>query len=353
MSWGAGSVSGSIPARLPRGRGRRQACSGQAPPSTVIFAPDQRETVMTTALFTHTDCLDHLTPQGHPEQVARLSHVLAALEGRDLMRAEAPLASEEDLRLCHPQSHIDRVRAAVPDEGIVQLDADTWMSPGSLDAALRGVGGALAAVDAVLGGQVGNAFVATRPPGHHAETERTMGFCLFGTVAIAARHAIERHGLARVAVVDFDVHHGNGTQDLLWSEARSLFVSSHQSPLWPGTGTKDETGAHGNVLNLPLDPGTNGESFRAAYEETVFPALDAFKPELLLISAGFDAHHDDPLAGLRLTEDDFAWVTGRLCDLADTHCGGRVVSCLEGGYDLDALAASVAAHVDVLIARGT
>ncbi|EDM70460.1 histone deacetylase family protein [Roseobacter sp. AzwK-3b] len=307
---------------------------------------------MTTALFTHTDCLDHLTPQGHPEQVARLSHVLAALEGRDLMRAEAPLASEEDLRLCHPQSHIDRVRAAVPDEGIVQLDADTWMSPGSLDAALRGVGGALAAVDAVLGGQAGNAFVATRPPGHHAETERTMGFCLFGTVAIAARHAMERHGLSRVAVVDFDVHHGNGTQDLLWSEARSLFVSSHQSPLWPGTGTPDETGAHGNVLNLPLAPRSDGAVFRAAYEDRVFPAIEAFAPELILISAGFDAHHADPLAELNLTEADFEWVTGRLCDLAQAHCGGRVVSCLEGGYDLQALAASAAAHVDVLIARG-
>lgn len=307
---------------------------------------------MTTALFTHTDCLDHLTPQGHPEQVARLSHVLAALEGRDLMRAEAPLASEDDLRLCHPQSHIDRVRAAAPDEGVVQLDADTWMSPGSLDAALRGVGGALAAVDAVLGGQAGNAFVATRPPGHHAETERTMGFCLFGTVAIAARHAMERHGLSRVAVVDFDVHHGNGTQDLLWSEARSLFVSSHQSPLWPGTGSPDETGAHGNVLNLPLAPRSDGAVFRAAYEAQVFPAIEAFAPELILISAGFDAHHADPLAELNLTEADFEWVTGRLCDLAQAHCGGRVVSCLEGGYDLQALAASAAAHVDVLIARG-
>ena len=307
---------------------------------------------MTTALFTHIDCLNHLTPQGHPEQVARLSHVLAALEGRDLMRADAPLATEDDLRLCHPQAHIDRVRGAVPAEGVMQLDPDTWMSPGSLDAALRGVGGALAAVDAVLGGQAGNAFVATRPPGHHAETARTMGFCLFGTVAIAARHAIERHGLSRVAVVDFDVHHGNGTQDLLWSEARSLFVSSHQSPLWPGTGAPDETGAHGNVLNVPLDPRSDGAVFRAAYDRQVFPALEAFAPEMILISAGFDAHRDDPLAELRLTEADFEWVTARLCDLADTHCGGRVVSCLEGGYDLEALAASVAAHVDVLIARG-
>jgi len=307
---------------------------------------------MTTAMITHSDCLSHVTPTGHPEQVARLERVLAALQGRALEQVEAPLGRIEDLRLCHPQAHIDHIRAAEPDEGIVQIDPDTWMSPGSVDAALRGVGGALAAVDMVLAGKAANAFVATRPPGHHAETEKTMGFCLFGTVAIAARHAMERHGLSRVAVVDFDVHHGNGTQDLLWSEARSLFISSHQYPLWPGTGPASDTGAHGNVINLPLDPGTNGEAFRAAYEETVFPALDAFAPELLLISAGFDAHHDDPLAGLRLTEDDFAWVTGRLCDLADTHCSGRVVSCLEGGYDLDALASSAAAHVDVLIARG-
>ncbi len=307
---------------------------------------------MTTVLFTHSDCLDHVTPDGHPEQVARLEHVLAALEGKGLTREEAPLASDEDLRLCHPQSHIDALRAAEPEEGQVQLDADTWMSPGSVNAALRGAGGAIAAVDAVLGGRAGNAFVATRPPGHHAETARPMGFCLFGNAAIAARHAMERHGLSRVAVVDFDVHHGNGTQDLLWSETRSLFVSSHQYPLWPGTGAADETGAHRNVINVPLDPLSDGAVFREAYEDEVFPAIDAFAPELLLISAGFDAHREDPLAKLMLTEADFVWVTERLCDLAAAHCGGRVVSCLEGGYHLEALAASAAAHVDVLIARG-
>ena len=306
---------------------------------------------MTTALITHDACFNHVTPQGHPERVARMEHLMPALEGKALKRVEAPLATDEDLRLVHPQTYIDRIRGAVPAEGYTQLDADTWMSPGSLESALRACGGAMSAVDMVLSGQVRNAFVAMRPPGHHAETETPMGFCLFGTVALAAKHALERQGLSRVAVVDFDVHHGNGTQDLLWSEARSLFVSSHQFPLWPGTGTADERGAHGNVLNVPLAPGTGGRGFRTEYEGQVFPALEAFGPDLILISAGFDAHRDDPLANLDLVEEDFAWVTRRLCDIASEHCDGRVVSCLEGGYDLNALAASAAAHVDELIAR--
>lgn len=307
---------------------------------------------MTTTLLTHDDGLKHVTPPGHPEQVARLERVRAALAGKDLTHEEAPLATEDDLRLTHPQAHIDHIKSSEPSEGIIQLDADTWMSPGSVNAALRGVGAALRATDLVLAGDTQNAFCAMRPPGHHAETQKTMGFCLFGTVAIAAKHALERHGLSRVAVVDFDVHHGNGTQDLLWDEARTLFVSSHQFPLWPGTGRSSEIGAHDNVINVPLDPMTDGETFRATYEERVFPRLDAFAPELLIISAGFDAHRDDPLAQLNLLEDDFAWVTNRLCDIADKHCQGRVVSVLEGGYDLDALASSAAAHVDVLIARG-
>ncbi len=307
---------------------------------------------MTTALFTSEDCLAHVAPPGHPERAARLESLLAALEGRPLLRREAPLAREADLRLAHPPAYIAHIREAEPEEGFAQLDADTFMSPGSFRAALRGVGGALAAVDMVISGEAGNAFVAARPPGHHAETARAMGFCLFGTVAIAAKHARQRHGLDRVAVVDFDVHHGNGTQDLLWSEAGALFVSSHQMPLWPGTGRPGERGAHDNVLNVPLSPGTGGEGFRAAYEAQVFPALEAFAPELLLISAGFDAHKADPLANLMLEEDDFAWVTQRLCEIAVRHAGGRVVSCLEGGYDLAALAASGVAHVDALIAAG-
>ena len=282
---------------------------------------------MTTALFTHDDCLLHVTPPGHPERVARLEHLLPALAGKDLLRVEAPEAAEEDLRLVHPQSYIDRIRDAEPEEGLAQLDADTFMAPGSYRAAMRAVGGALKAVDTILNGEATNAFVATRPPGHHTETATPMGFCLFGNVAIAARHALERHGLNRVAVVDFDVHHGNGTQDLLWSEGRALFVSSHQMPLWPGTGRADETGAHDNVINVPLPPGTGGAGFRKEYEGKVFPALEDFEPEFLFVSAGFDAHKADPLANLMLEEADFAWVTERLCEIAARHCAGRVVSC--------------------------
>jgi len=307
---------------------------------------------MTTALITHPDCLGHETPEGHPEQVARLEYVLAALEGKDLSRVTAPMVAEDDLLRVHPRSHVEAIRAAAPTSGMVQLDGDTYMSPGTLAAAHRAAGGAVRAVDLVMSGEAQNAFVATRPPGHHAERETTMGFCLFGNIAVAAKYALDHHGLDRVAIVDFDVHHGNGTQDLLEDDARALFVSSHQFPLWPGTGTADETGPHDTIVNLPLAPGTGGEGFRKIYEDKVFPAVAAFKPQLLLISAGFDAHRDDPLADLRLTEDDFAWVTGRLCDLAGDLCDGRIVSCLEGGYNLMALAQSAAAHVDVLIARG-
>lgn len=307
---------------------------------------------MTTALITHSDFLDHLTPDGHPEKVARLVSVLRALEDKALAHHDAPLASDDDLLRVHPQSHINHIRGAVPDEGMMPLDADTWVSPGSLNAALRGVGGSLRAVDLVMAGDARNAFVACRPPGHHAEAAKAMGFCLFGNVAIAAKHALDHHGLGRVAVLDFDVHHGNGTQDLLWSEERALFCSSHQSPLWPGTGREDERGAHDTILNIELAPGSDGAIFRRRMEAEALPAIDAFAPDLILISAGFDAHRDDPLAGLNFVEADFAWITGELCDLADKHSEGRVVSCLEGGYDLPALARSAAAHVDVLIERG-
>lgn len=307
---------------------------------------------MTTALITHDACLAHETPPGHPEQIARLERVLVALDGKDLMRVEAPLAAEDDLLRVHPKTHIDAIRDAAPESGFVSLDADTWMSPGTLAAAHRAVGGALRAVDLVLSGEVRNAHVAMRPPGHHAERETTMGFCLFGTVAAAAKYALDHHGLDRVAVVDFDVHHGNGTQDLLEDEPRALFASTHQSPLWPGTGGAHETGPHGTILNVPLAPRSGSAEFRRAYEETILPRVRAFRPELILVSAGFDAHSNDPLADLMLETDDFVWVTERLCDLADELCEGRLVSSLEGGYDLDALADSTAAHVDVLIARG-
>lgn len=310
---------------------------------------------MTTAWFRHDDCHAHVTPPGHPEQVARLDHVDRALTGprfAALERREAPVCDEAEILRCHPARYLERVRASVPAHGFRSLDADTHLSPGSLTAAMRAVGGMTAAVDLVLTGGAANAFVGCRPPGHHAERDTAMGFCLFGTVAIGAKRALDHHGLSRVAVVDFDVHHGNGTQDLLWDEPRTLFASSHQMPLYPGTGATDERGAHGQILNLPLAPGSGGAAMRQAWGGTILPALDAFAPELLLISAGFDAHADDPLAGLMWREADFEWLTGALCDIAARHCGGRVVSALEGGYDLPALAASVAAHVGVLMERG-
>ncbi|NNK79319.1 MAG: histone deacetylase family protein [Litoreibacter sp.] len=310
---------------------------------------------MSTALLTHPDCLKHVTPPGHPERVDRLMAIYAVLDTISdpaLVRAEAPLARDEDILLAHPQRYIDRIKAAQPIEGTVALDADTHMSPGSLNAAYRAVGANVKAVDMVLSGEVQSAFAAIRPCGHHAETETPMGFCLFGNVAIAAKHALDNHGLNRVAIVDFDVHHGNGTQDILWNEPRVLFVSSHQMPLYPGSGAVSERGASNNVLNVPLDPYSGSDAFRNAYERIVLPALEEYEPELVLISAGFDAHAADPLANLNLVEDDFAWITERLCDIADEHAQGRVVSTLEGGYDLDALAASTAAHLNVLLKRG-
>ncbi|MFO1203791.1 MAG: histone deacetylase family protein [Tabrizicola sp.] len=299
-------------------------------------------------VFSHSDCARHVTPPGHPERVERLGAVERGLAGIAVERRACPFGDEAEVLRCHPAGYLARVKAAIPREGWAQLDGDTFLSPGSFDAAMRAVGGICAAVDAVVSGEAKTAFVAARPPGHHAERETAMGFCLFGTVAIGVKRALDHHGLKRVAVVDFDVHHGNGTQDLLWDEGRCLFVSSHQMPLYPGTGRPDERGAHGQVLNVPLRSGSGGRAMREVYEGVVFPALAAWKPEFLLISAGFDAHADDPLAGLEWQAEDCRWLTDKLCDFAD----GRVVSSLEGGYDLDALAASVAAHVGVLEERG-
>ena len=244
------------------------------------------------------------------------------------------------------------IEAAIPAGGWASLDADTHVSPGSLEAAFRAVGACVAAVDGVLGGEFANAFIAMRPPGHHAETSTAMGFCLFGNAAIAVKRALDHHRLERVALLDFDVHHGNGSQDLLWDEARALFASSHQMPLYPGTGAAHEVGAHGNVMNVPLAPMTGGAEMRRAWGDAILPAVDDFAPELVTISAGFDAHDADPLANLNWTVEDFEWVTEAICDVAEAHSGGRVVSTLEGGYDLTALAASVAAHVGVLMERG-
>ncbi len=308
---------------------------------------------MTTLLLTHPACLKHDMGPGHPERPDRLRAVAAALaapEFAGLVREEAPLGADDVIRLAHPEAYIQAIREAAPaKEGeIVGLDADTAMSAGSLEAALRAVGAATRAVDQVMTGAVNNAFLAVRPPGHHAEPLRPMGFCLFSTAAIAALYARKQHGAKRVALVDFDVHHGNGSQAVLWNERDIFFASSHQMPLYPGTGAVTESGAHGTIVNAPLWAGDGGAAFRAAWETRILPALDAFGFDLLLISAGFDAHEDDPLANLRLHENDFAWITRELVERADRHCGGRVVSFLEGGYDLGALARSVAAHVGVL-----
>lgn len=310
---------------------------------------------MSTVFITHNDCLSHTTPPGHPEQVARLEHVQQALDApefADLLREDAPLGTDSHILLAHPAAHIKRVRDAAPTEGTVSLDPDTHMSAGSLTAALRGVGANIRAVEMVMNGEVNNAFCGIRPPGHHAEQEKPMGFCLFGNVAIAAKHALENCGARRVAIVDFDVHHGNGTQSLLWDESRALFCSSHQMPLYPGTGAATETGAFDNVLNYPLPEGCTTATLQAAYDGEIFPAIEAFNPDLILVSAGFDAHRADPLAGLMWEVEDYIWLTKRICDVAEKLCDGRIVSTLEGGYDLDALAASVAAHMLVLMERG-
>ena len=303
---------------------------------------------MKTALITHKECLNHITPPGHPEQVARLERILEALAPLELNRVNAPMAADDDLLRIHPKSHINALHDAAPEAGFAAIDGDTHMSPGSLQAAYRAAGGVLRAVDMVLQGSAPNAFAAVRPPGHHAETQTAMGFCLFGNVALGAKHALDYHGLKRVAVVDFDVHHGNGTQDLLWDEPRALTITSQQMPLWPGTGAETDSGAFDNVVNIPLPPGSNGAAMRAAYERVAFPRIKAFEPELIIISAGFDAHQDDPLAELNWSTEDFVWLTKQLCALANDLCEGRLVSALEGGYDLNALAASVKAHVKIL-----
>jgi acetoin utilization deacetylase AcuC-like enzyme len=303
-----------------------------------------------TIVYTHPSALSHVTPPGHPEQVARIEAILPALRKVDGLewREDLPLADRSDLLRCHPEAYIARIEDASPQQGYISLDGDTHMSPGSLEAAQRAVGGVCAAVDAVIAGDAKTAFVAMRPPGHHAETATPMGFCLFGTAAIAAKRALDFHGLSRVAVLDFDVHHGNGTQDLLWNEERTLFASSHQSPLWPGSGGAHETGAFDNVINVPLAPMTGGAEMRRAWGDQILPAVDDFAPELIIISAGFDAHAADPLANLNWSEADFSWITQAICEVAAAHAQGRVVSTLEGGYDLQALAASTVAHVTAL-----
>ena len=310
---------------------------------------------MATILYTHKAGLDHDTGMGHPERPARLAAVWKALDDPGfsaLDRREAPRATDQQILAMHPSSHLEMIREASPAKGMIMLDADTVMSPGSLEAAERAAGAVCAAVDVVLDGEADNAFCAVRPPGHHAEPTRPMGFCLFNSVAIGAAHAQAAHGLERVAVMDFDVHHGNGTQAMFWDRPSLFYASTHQMPLYPGTGAADERGASNNIVNAPLPPGAGGTEFRNAMEGIILPALRRFSPELLLISAGFDAHRADPLAGLNFDVSDFVWATEVLVSVADECCEGRVVSTLEGGYDLQALAESAAAHVRALMAAG-
>src|SRR5262245_12587502 len=262
---------------------------------------------MSTLLITHPACLEHLTPMGHPERPDRLRAIERIFETerfQGLAREQAPAATLETIALCHPMEYIETIRDATPKDGLVRLDADTSMSPGSFEAALRAAGGAVRAVDEVMGQTVANVFVATRPPGHHAETAVPMGFCLFNNVAIAARHAQSQHGAERVAIVDFDVHHGNGTQEIFWSDPSVMYCSTHQMPLYPGTGSVSERGAHNTIVNEPLRPGDGGSEFRPAFETVILPRLRDFRPDLVIISAGFDAHMPGPLANLNLPEPD-------------------------------------------------
>ncbi|MBB4400472.1 MULTISPECIES: histone deacetylase family protein [Rhizobium/Agrobacterium group] len=305
---------------------------------------------MATRLYEHPIFLEHITPPGHPERPDRLRSLNIALEHPNferLERKEAPQANEDAVLLAHPEEHLLAVIRQIPQEDgeINRIEADTYASPKSLQAALTGIGAAMAAVDDVFTGAADNVFVAARPPGHHAETAKAMGFCLFNNVAIAARHAQKKHGAERIAIIDWDVHHGNGTQDIFWNDTSVLFCSTHQMPLYPWSGDKNETGAKNNIVNAPLSPNTGSDHFREAFKSRVLPAIADFSPDLILISAGFDAHHRDPLAQINLVGEDFDWATGRLLEMADKYASNRVVSLLEGGYDLEGLAESAAMHI--------
>ena len=305
-----------------------------------------------TILFSHEADLGHRTPHGHPERPERMQAVTDAL-GTDafaaLVRRAPEPASLETVALAHPEEWVRAMIAAAPAEGLVHVDSDTVLSPGTIDCVLRGVGAAVEGVDAVMRGEARNAFSAMRPPGHHAERTRAMGFCLFNNAAIAARHARIVHGAERVAIVDWDVHHGNGSQDIFWADPSVLFCSTHQMPLYPGTGAVSESGDHDTIVNAPLKPGADGERFREAFTARILPRLTEFRPDLIIISAGFDAHWRDPLANLMLEAEDFGWATRQVMDVAERSCGGRIVSVLEGGYDLRGLAESTAAHVSALM----
>jgi acetoin utilization deacetylase AcuC-like enzyme len=307
-----------------------------------------------TLLLSHAASLGHDTGPGHPERADRIRAIEAALAGeafQPLERLAAPRGDIEAILRVHPVEYVRAIESATPTEGLVFLDSDTVMSPGTLEAALRAVGGAVAATDLVMRGEADNAFVLARPPGHHAERAKAMGFCLFNNAAIAARHTQAVYGAERVAIMDFDVHHGNGTQAIFWSDPSVLYCSTHQMPLFPGTGASRELGEHDTIINAPLPAGADGVLFKEAVDTMILPRIAAFAPDAMIISAGFDAHYRDPLADLNLTEADFAWVTGKLIDVALAHCDGRIISTLEGGYDLEGLSRSAAAHVLTLMGR--
>lgn len=307
---------------------------------------------MPTLFITHPVCVEHDTGPYHPERPDRLTAILRLVEDEKfahLIRAEAPAADLAQIERVHPMAYIRSILDAVPDSGHRHLDSDTVLSPKSGEAALRAAGGVVAAVDAVAGGSARNAFCAVRPPGHHAEADAAMGFCLFNNVAIGAHHARAAHGFQKVAVVDFDVHHGNGTQAIFWADPDLFYASTHQFPCYPGTGGGGETGCANNIVNVPLMPGSGSTDFRQGVTARILPALSAFRPDFILISAGFDAHAQDPLASLNLNEADFAWITREILAIAAKTCGNRVVSALEGGYDLLALTSSVEAHLRALM----
>jgi acetoin utilization deacetylase AcuC-like enzyme len=304
---------------------------------------------MATAILTHPDCALHEMGEGHPESPQRLKSILAALAssglGPRLAMHEAPAAQREHLERVHHPEHVDFVFGTAPTQGYAYLDPDTSMNPKSLSAALRAAGAVVSATDMVMGGKARNAFCAVRPPGHHATPQRPMGFCIFNNVAIGAMHAIEAHGLERVAVLDFDVHHGNGTEDAFHEDPRVMLCSTFQHPYYPYCGADS---GNDHIINVPLPAMTDGRGFREAVERQWLPALEDFGPQMIFVSAGFDAHRDDPLAYLKLDDEDYRWVTEKLVDVADRHAQGRVVSTLEGGYDTDALARCVVEHVRVL-----
>ena len=309
---------------------------------------------MSTQFFYHRDCLDHYPGLSHPESPQRLISITKTLSHTNfdmLSRVQSPKAEFDTITLMHDPYYVESIFNSLPISDSKQLDPDTILSPGSGDALLRGVGGICSAVDNVLSGVSNNAFCCMRPPGHHAEYGEAMGFCIFNNIAVAAKYAQKKYGIDKVAVVDFDVHHGNGTQHLFENDPNLFYASTHQFPAYPGTGAISEVGL-GNIVNVPLKPGTGSESFREAYTTTILPKLNTFEPELLLVSAGFDAHRKDPLCQLNLNSDDFSWVTKHLIEVADNHCQGMLISTLEGGYDLDALASSVAKHVQELLMYG-